>query len=72
MAGSRRTVGRGPAGVFRRLWTHAHHRMAQSQRQVFLTITAPVVTGRIMSSLVNHGGLASSGGIAGPGGGLAG
>ena len=33
---------------------------------------APVVGGRIMSSLTNHGGLAGYGGIAGQGGGLAG
>ena len=35
--------------------------------------TAPAAaSGRIMSSLANHGGLAGSGGIAGIGGGLAG
>ena len=33
---------------------------------------AAVVAGRIMSSLVSAGGLADRGGIAGPGGGLAG
>ena len=36
------------------------------------TTTAPVVTGRIMSSLAHTGGLAAGGGIAGAGGGLAG
>ena len=33
---------------------------------------AAAASGRIMSSLANHGGLAGSGGIAGKGGGLAG
>jgi hypothetical protein len=36
------------------------------------TITVDKPAGRIMSSLVNAGGLASDGGLAGPGGGLAG
>ncbi len=37
-----------------------------------LGIVSAPAAGRIMSSLVSHGGLASHGGIAGPGGGLAG
>lgn len=40
----------------------------QEDRKIFVDLAA----GRIMSSLVNHGGLAGKGGIAGPGGGLAG
>lgn len=35
-------------------------------------LSAPGGSGRIMSSLTNHGGLASLGGIAGKGGGIAG
>lgn len=37
-----------------------------------LTMDAPAVGGRIMSSMAYHGGLVGHGGIAGPGGGLAG
>jgi len=43
--------------------------LAQS---VYITSDAPPPSGRIMSSLAHNGGLAGLGGIAGPGGGLAG
>jgi len=36
------------------------------------TVAAAAATGRVMSSMANHGGLAGKGGIAGKGGGLAG
>ena len=39
---------------------------------MYVSWTAPAVTGRIMSSIAGSGGLVASGGIAGPGGGLAG
>jgi len=46
---------------------------ARPQRQITVKkAVPPPPTGRIMSSLAKHGGLAGKGGIAGKGGGLAG
>ena len=55
--------------VYRRPWTD--YRRPQRPGPVPLS-KAAAVTGRIMSSMAFHGGLAGHGGIAGKGGGLAG
>jgi len=44
---------------------------AVDKPRLYFRLEAAVPTGRIMSSLVAHGGLVGHGGIAGPGGGLA-
>ena len=69
------------AGIFQRALSDAEHRLlAQNTHALLKPLTLPTYftpadappAGRIMSSLAKNGGLAGLGGIAGPGGGLAG
>ncbi len=54
-------------GIYRRRSDVYYYR----KHVMYISWTAPAVTGRIMSSIAGAGGLAGSGGIAGAGGGLA-